>query len=73
MNKHKLFNLLYVVLIIGVILFMVWIVFWLKSEGAMCMNDPLGFVAEKLPEQEFEFDICMDDHCYKCKREFAIT
>lgn len=47
MNKKFIFNLLYVVLIVGVILFMIWIVLWLKSESAMCLKDPLNYWATK--------------------------
>lgn len=51
MNKQKFFNLLYVVLIIGVILFMIWIVFWLKGESYECMKDPITYYTEKIGEQ----------------------
>ena len=71
MDKQKLFQLLYVILIVGVILFMIWIVIWLKSESAMCMKDPLGFVAEKIPTEEWEFDLCVNNKCYTCQQKFV--
>lgn len=47
MKKQTLFTILYVSLIIGLILFMLWIVFWLQSESAMCMKDPINYYADK--------------------------
>jgi len=47
MNKQTIFNLLYVILIVGLILFLIFIVFWLKSESAVCLKDPIKFLAEK--------------------------
>ena len=47
MDKRKFFTFLYVVLIIGVLLFMVWFVSWLKSESAMCMKSPITYFEEK--------------------------
>ena len=72
MNKQKIFQLLYVILIISVIVFMIWIVFWLKSESYDCIKDPLGFVAEKIPEKEWEFDLCINNNCYECQRKFEV-
>jgi len=69
MNKQKFFQLLYVVLIVGVILFMIWMVGWLRSESAMCMKDPLGFVAEKIPTEKWEFDLCVNNKCYNCQQK----
>ncbi len=70
MNKQKLFQLLYVLLIVGVIFFMIWIVVWLQGKGAMCIKDPLGFVADKIPDQEWQFDLCINNNCYECKQKF---
>ena len=48
MNKQKLFQFLYVLLIVGVLLFVCWMVFWLKGEGSSCMNNPISYVEEKI-------------------------
>jgi len=69
MNKQKVFQLLYVVLIVAVILFMIWIMFWLKGESYDCIKDPLGFVAEKIPTEEWEFDLCVNNKCYTCQQK----
>lgn len=47
MNKQKVFTLLYVILIVGIILFMLFIVFWLKSESVSCLQDPIQYLSEK--------------------------
>lgn len=47
MRKQTLFTILYISLIVGLILFMLWMVFWLKSESAICMKDPINYYAEK--------------------------
>ena len=51
MKKQTLFTFLYVALIIGLILFMLWLIFWLKSESSMCVRDPLNYYAEKTDQQ----------------------
>jgi len=60
MNKQKMFQLLYVVLIISLILFMAWLVFWLQGESAMCMQDPLKYYSTKI-----------DTPCY-CVKDFVL-
>lgn len=57
MDKKFIFNLLYVVLIVGVIAFMIWIVFWLKTESASCLHDPIKYYSEKIGTQCY----CMGD------------
>jgi len=52
-DKRFWFNFLYVALIIGVIIFMMWMVFWLKSEGAMCMREPLQYYIDKTGQNCF--------------------
>ncbi len=49
MNK-KTANILFVGLIIAVILFMIWILFWLKSESSDCVRNPINYFKEKNPE-----------------------
>lgn len=53
MNKQLIFNVLYIVLIIAVLLFLIWIVFWLKSESAMCLKDPIQYYSEKTAQNCF--------------------
>lgn len=50
-QKQFIFNFLYVALIIGVLIFMFWMVGWLKTESAMCLKDPLRYYSEKIGEQ----------------------
>jgi hypothetical protein len=47
MNKAKFFTFLYVFLIIALILFMIFMVFWLKEEGSQCARDPIGYFENK--------------------------
>lgn len=53
MNKQQFFTLLYVVLIISVILFLIFLVVWLKSESAMCMKDPINYYSNKTMQKCF--------------------
>ena len=47
MNKQKFFTLLYVILIIAVILFLIFIIVWLKGIGGSCVKDPIQFFMNK--------------------------
>lgn len=46
MDKKKA-NALYVILIIALIVFMVWIMFWLKSESSKCLENPVKYFTDK--------------------------
>lgn len=46
-NKQKLFQALFIFLIVAVLLFMIWMFFWIKGLSAKCVQDPLEFYAEK--------------------------
>lgn len=46
MNKQKLFSTLFIVLIIVVISAIILMYFWIQSESAMCLKDPMGYVAK---------------------------
>ena len=48
MNKQKVFTILYVILIITLILFMIWIVIFLKGNATDCMNDPIEYIEERI-------------------------
>lgn len=50
--KRKLFQTLFVFLIIALILFMVWMVFWLKGMSSQCVKDPLTFYSEHNSREE---------------------
>jgi len=56
MNKKLLFDFLYVILIIAVIGFMIWLFFYLKSESAMCLKDPIEYYTNKTNQ----FCYCVD-------------
>ena len=43
----KTANILFTGLIIALILFMVWMVFWLKSESSECVSNPVRYFTEK--------------------------
>ena len=47
MNKKTIYTILYFILIIGLLLFMVWMVKWLGSESAECMRDPKYYYEKK--------------------------
>ena len=42
-TKQRLFTFLYIALIVGVLCFCGWMYFWLKSQGASCMSDPIAY------------------------------
>ena len=57
MNKQKIFTFLYVFLIVALILFMIFMVFWLKSEGGQCAGDPIKYFENK---NEDAYCTCID-------------
>lgn len=50
-TKQKLFQILFISLIIGVLFFMGWMIFWITSESGHCIKDPLEFYAEKMDQE----------------------
>lgn len=46
-KKRKLLQFLFIFLIIAVIIFMVWMLFWIRGISAECVQDPLKFYAER--------------------------
>lgn len=57
MNKQQFFTFLYVFLIIALILFMIFMVIWLKSEGGQCTKDPINYFESK---NENAYCTCLD-------------
>lgn len=57
MNKQQFFTFLYVFLIIGLLLFMIFMVFWLKNEGGQCARDPIKYFENKNENLECQ---CID-------------
>ena len=55
----KTANLLYVILIACVIMFLVWMVFWLRSESSECIKNPVKYFTEK---NENIFCNCYDNN-----------
>ena len=47
MNKKRLFTFLYILLIAVVITTCIVLMVWVKSEGAMCVLDPIQYYANK--------------------------
>ena len=45
--KSRFFSLLFFVLVIVVIAGVIMMFFWLKSESAMCLKDPIQYITEK--------------------------
>jgi len=43
MDRQQFFNLLYILLILGVLAFMIWLVVWLQGEGKECLTEPLKY------------------------------
>ena len=58
MNKKRLFDILYIILIISLIAFMIWLVIFLKSGATDCMNDPINYIKDRIGE---------DAYCYCMK------
>lgn len=50
-QKQKLFTLLYVILIVGVVATMLFLVYWLQSGGSECMADPLNYYLERSSQE----------------------
>lgn len=50
--KQKLFQTLFVFLIIAVISFMIWMFFWIKGMSGECVRDPLSFYADHNQKNE---------------------
>jgi len=46
-TKQRLFTFLYIVLIVGVLIFMIWFFLWIKSESAVCLKEPIEYFANK--------------------------
>jgi len=57
-SKKKL-DLLYVILIVSLVMFLVWMVFWLKSESKDCVVNPVKYFTDK---NENIFCNCYDDN-----------
>ena len=47
MKKKLVFDLLYFILIISLILFMIWIVGFMKGNAKECLKDPVGYFEAK--------------------------
>ena len=47
MQRNKIFDILYVILIISLICFMIWIVIFLKGNAKECLRDPVSYFEEK--------------------------
>ena len=58
MDKKKL-DLLYVILIVSLVMFLIWMVFWLKSESKDCVVNPVKYFTDK---NENIFCNCYDDN-----------
>lgn len=48
MNKSTIFTIIYVALIVSLILFMIWIIFFLKSNATDCMNNPIEYIEKQV-------------------------
>ena len=46
-NKRLFFQFLFVVLLVSVLAFMIYILFWMQSEQALCVRNPVGYYANK--------------------------
>ena len=49
MEKKKFFDLLYFILIISLIIFMIWIVSFMKGNAKECLSSPIGYFEAKNP------------------------
>lgn len=65
MDKQKLFTLLYVILIVGILAFMGFMYNWMQTESKQCLADPVRYFVEKNPDAECS--------CYKIGERFMIN
>lgn len=56
--RAKIFTTLFVVLIIGLLAFMIFMVFWLQGEASSCLKDPIKYVSENSGENCYTY--CID-------------
>lgn len=47
MNKKRVFEILYVVLILSVIIFLIWMVMFLKGHARECLANPVKYFEDK--------------------------
>ena len=47
MEKRRFFDLLYILMIVALIIFLVWIVYFLKGNARECLADPITYFEEK--------------------------
>lgn len=47
MEKHKVFSILYVAMIIALILFMIWVVIFLQGNAKQCLANPMKYYEAK--------------------------
>jgi len=57
-KKKLIFDLLYIILIVSLILFMVWITFYLRSNSIKCIANPINYLEDK------NSHINMSCYCY---------
>lgn len=55
-QKQKLFTLLYIFLIVGIISFMIFMAYWLQTGATECMADPLNYYLERTTQECMCFD-----------------
>lgn len=46
-TKKKLFDLIYIILIISLICFMIWVVTFLKGNAKECLENPIEYMENK--------------------------
>lgn len=54
MEKKKIFDILYVVLIVAVVLTCVFVCYYYYSNGAKCVQDPLKYENEKMKAVNYQ-------------------
>lgn len=47
MDKKRLFDILYVILILAVVITCIYIFFWLQTDSTQCLNNPLTYYQNK--------------------------
>ena len=49
-RKFNFYNFLFIILIIGLLIFMMWVVNFMKTNARDCLADPLAYIEEQDPD-----------------------
>ncbi len=58
--RARIFSIMFAVMIIGLLAFLIFMVFWLQGEATSCLKDPVQYLAEKSGESCYTY--CIDQN-----------